>query len=78
MQTIKRTLSGLMLALLTWLPTSASVTPDVAGLRPFSPEANFMSQAGYLRYLVYEQQGVWLSRGEAVALVDMQIEAASR
>lgn len=78
MRTIKRTLSGLMLTLLTWLPTSASVTPDVAGLRPFSPEANFMSQAGYLRYLVYEQQGVWLSRGEAVALVDMQIEAASR
>jgi hypothetical protein len=47
--------------------------PNVAGLVPFSPSCNFMSRAGYLRYIVYNQQGVWLTRSDAVAIVDQQI-----
>ena len=52
--------------------------PQVAGVKPFSQEANFMSLPGYVRFLVWEQQGVWLTRAEAVAAVNTQIEAASR
>ena len=52
--------------------------PFVANLEPFSPEANYMSLPGYLRYLVWERDGVWLSRAEAVAIVDSQGAAAAR
>lgn len=57
---------------------SNSEYPFVANLEPFSPEANYMSLPGYLRYLVYEQDGIWLSRSEAVAIVDSQGAAAAR
>ena len=40
--------------------------PNVANLKPFSAEANYMSLAGYLRYLVFQQTGQWLTREEAV------------
>lgn len=54
----------------------SSEYPYVANLEPFSPEANYMSLPGYLRYLVWERDGIWLSRAEAVAIVDSQTEAA--
>ena len=56
--------------------TQSSEYPFVASLEPFSPEANYMSLPGYLRYLVYARDGIWLSRGEAVAIVDSQEAAA--
>ncbi|HLY24374.1 MAG TPA: hypothetical protein VKT83_18055 [bacterium] len=46
--------------------------PNVANLKPFSAEANYMSLAGYLRYLVFQQTGQWLTREEAVRIVNQQ------
>ncbi|MBI4277943.1 MAG: hypothetical protein HY660_05755 [Armatimonadetes bacterium] len=46
--------------------------PSVANLRSFRPEANFMSLPGYLRYLVHQQSGEWVTRAEAVRIVAQQ------
>ena len=46
--------------------------PNVANLKPFSAEANYMSLAGYLRYLVFQQTAQWLTREEAVRIVNQQ------
>ena len=43
--------------------------PNVSDLKPYSVEANYMSLAGYLRWQVYMEQGVWISRGEAMEIV---------
>lgn len=69
---------GLMTFAFLAMPSNAAEYAQVASLEPFSPEANYMSLPGYLRYVTYEQTGVWLSREEAVAIVNQQIEAASR
>lgn len=65
-------------ALFAGQPATAQDQPQVAYLKPFSAEANYMSLPGYFRYLVWERDGIWLSRAEAVALVNNQIEAASK
>jgi len=46
--------------------------PSVANLKPFAAEANYMSLAGYLRYLVFQQTGQWLTREEATRIVNQQ------
>jgi hypothetical protein len=46
--------------------------PNVANLKPFSAEADYMSLAGYLRYLVFQQTGQWLTRQEATRIVGQQ------
>jgi hypothetical protein len=46
--------------------------PSVANLRPFSAEADYMSLAGYLRYLVFQQTAQWLTRPEAERIVGQQ------
>jgi len=46
--------------------------PSVSNLKEFSAEANFMSLPGYLRYLVFQQTGQWLTREEAVRIVNQQ------
>ena len=46
--------------------------PNVANLKPFSAEADYMSLAGYLRFLVFQQTGQWLTREEAVRIVNQQ------
>ncbi len=43
--------------------------PDVSGLQPFTPAANFMSLPGYLRWLTFRDQGTWLSYAEARRIV---------
>lgn len=69
-------LAGTAMAQTTPATTPASQTqgqyPNVANLKPFSAEANYMSLAGYLRYLVFQQTGQWLTRAEAVRIVDQQ------
>lgn len=45
---------------------------NVAGLQPWSPETNFMSLAGYLRWMTFKEQGVWLSMAEAKRIVAEQ------
>jgi hypothetical protein len=46
--------------------------PSVANLKPFSIEANFMSLPGYLRYLMHQQTGQWLTYAEATRAVRQQ------
>lgn len=48
--------------------------PRVETLKPFSPETRFMSLAGYLRYLVFEQSGIWLSYAEAGRIIREQAQ----
>lgn len=51
---------------------SAATYPTVANLKPFSAQTNYMSLPGYLRYLVYQQTGHWLTHPEAVRIVQQQ------
>ena len=46
-------------------PGSTGQMPSVANLKPFSIEANFMSLPGYLRYLMHQQTGQWMTYAEA-------------
>ena len=46
--------------------------PQVSNLTPFSPDANFMSLPGYLRYLVLTQSSTWISHDQAVQVVAQQ------
>ncbi len=52
-------------------PTTSQY-PNVATLKPFSAEADFMSLAGYLRYLIFQKTGQWLTREEATRIVNQQ------
>lgn len=67
-------LAGTAMAQTTTTPASQTQGqyPNVASLKPFSAEANYMSLAGYLRYLVFQQTGQWLTRAEAVRIVAQQ------
>lgn len=71
------------LALLTALgvaavaPAFAQQYPDVSHLKPFSAESNFMSLAGYLRWVVFQQSNNWLSMAEAQRIVADQTKTAT-
>ncbi|HXF83272.1 MAG TPA: hypothetical protein VNN19_11035 [bacterium] len=52
-------------------PTAAGF-PRVAGLRPFSPETNFMSLPGYLRWIMYQATATWITYQEADRVVREQ------
>lgn len=51
---------------------SPGQVPTVSNLKPFSAEADFMSLAGYLRYVMYQQSGQWITRAEATRFVQQQ------
>jgi len=51
---------------------SAQQYPNVANVKAFSAGANFMSLPGYLRYLVHQRAGQWLSLVEAARVVKQQ------
>jgi hypothetical protein len=51
---------------------SAQQYPNVANLKPFSAEADFMSLAGYLRYVTHQQTGQWMTTDEAARVVKQQ------
>ena len=53
-------------------PAMAGEYPNVASLQPFSPEADYMSVPGYLRWQVFRTQGTWLSYAEARRIVIAQ------
>ena len=60
----------LILALVAFIgviaaPQAQAQEAEVVKLRPFSPQANYMSLPGYLRYLIYTTNGRWISRDEA-------------
>ena len=46
-------------------PGTTGQIPSVANLKPFSIEADFMSLAGNLRYLMHQQTGQWMTYAEA-------------
>ncbi len=46
--------------------------PYVEDLMPFSPDTEYMSLSGYLRYMVYQQSGVWLSYRESGRIIREQ------
>lgn len=76
---------GLIVVLLATLVLAATVAPalaqqypDVSSLKPFSAEANFMSLPGYLRWLVFQQTGQWITYAEAARIVQEQLSAAGR
>lgn len=48
------------------------VMPRVENLRPFSPETQYMSVVGFLRYVVYQQTGTWLTYSEATRMLHEQ------
>ncbi|MBI2122607.1 MAG: hypothetical protein HYT96_00430 [Armatimonadetes bacterium] len=75
-------LRGIIVLVLTVLvlavaiaPAFAQQYPNVSNLRPFSPEANFMSLPGYLRWLVFQQTAQWITYAEAARIVRQQLEA---
>ena len=51
---------------------SAQQYPSVSNLTAFSASTNYMSQAGYLRYLTHQQTGQWLTYQEAGRIVQQQ------
>jgi hypothetical protein len=51
---------------------SAQQYPSVSNLKPFSAESDYMSLAGYLRYVVYQQSNQWLTYDEASRIVKQQ------
>ena len=50
-------------------PGATGQIPSVSSLKPFSIEADFMSLAGYLRYLMHQQTGQWMTYAEATRAV---------
>jgi len=53
-------------------PAPAGEFPKVSSLKAFAAEANFMSLPGYLRYLMHQQTGQWLTYAEASRAVRQQ------
>jgi len=51
---------------------SAQQYPSVSNLMPFSASTNFMSLAGYLRYVSHQQSNQWLTHREAIHVVQQQ------
>ncbi len=65
-------LLGTVIALAT-PPASAAEYTNVAGLQPWSAESDYMSLPGYLRWMTFKEQGIWLSVPEAKRIVAEQI-----
>lgn len=81
MQTFKRWFIGgifLVSILAPFLkPASAAEYPMVANLKKFTAETDYMSQPGYLRYLVFLQDNTWISRHQSVSIVKQQMATSS-
>jgi len=58
-------------------PASAQVIPNVRGLQPFTAATSFMSLPGYARWQYFMENDVWISRAEAAALVNAQIQGTT-
>lgn len=46
--------------------------PWVADLKPYTPQTNGMSLEGFLRHLVFQQTGKWISHLDATRVVQQQ------
>ncbi len=49
--------------------------PRVENLKPYSAETQYMSVVGFLRYVVYQQTGTWLTQLEASRMLHEQQRA---
>ncbi len=56
------------------LPSSAQSIPDVHGLNAFTPQTNYMSLPGFVRWQYFAENKTWISRAEATSLVKSQAE----
>ncbi len=59
----------------TQIDLALTTLPRVENLKPFSPETQYMSAAGFLRYVVHQQTGQWLTHGEASRMLAEQLRA---
>jgi hypothetical protein len=51
---------------------SAQQYPNVSTLAPFTAQTNYMSLPGYLRFVIHQQTGQWLTYSEAGRIVHQQ------
>ena len=51
---------------------AAGEYPNVGGVVAFTEAANFMSLPGYLRWVTFKEQGLWLTYAEARRIVQAQ------
>lgn len=66
------TMALLVMVMTTATVAAASQYPQVSTLHAFSPDANYMSLPGYLRYLVHQQDGHWLRFRETARIVHQE------
>jgi hypothetical protein len=59
----------------TQIDVGLVLLPRVENLKPFSPETQYMSVIGFLRYVVYQQTGTWLTFVEATRMLQDQQRA---
>lgn len=50
-------------------PAAAQTMPNLAGLKAFEAETNYMSLTGFVRWQHMVATGVWISRSEANSLI---------
>jgi len=55
-------------------PAAAQDYPNVATLQSWSVESNYMSLPGYLRWMTFREQSIWLSMAEAKRIVAAQLQ----
>ena len=74
MRYVVAALFALALSMMAGAPAADAqmVDPKIGTVTPFTAAANFMSLPGYLRYLIHEQSGQWLTYGEAARAVRQQ------
>ena len=66
-------ITALVMVSTVFAPTvSAQQYPNVGNVKAFSAGANCRSLPGYLRYLVHQQTGLWLTLTEAARVIHQQ------
>jgi hypothetical protein len=56
----------------TYVDVGLVALPRVENLKPYSAETQYMSVTGFLRYVVYQQTGTWLTQTEATRMLQEQ------
>ncbi len=69
---------GVLVLAAAIVPAFAQQYPNVSNLKAFTPEANFMSLPGYLRWVVYQTNNQWISLEEATRIVNEQTKTAGQ
>jgi len=77
MRTLMISMAGLAVLMMALSGVAVAQTttgqyPTVSNLKAFTIESNFMSLPGYLRYLMYQKTGQWMTYDEASHTVMQQ------